>query len=180
MTSYFRSITLSFTICLQRPVSSSMNSAPRRELNVLHPEPRPASLTRCSIDKCCFSSVPPSSHLVMSTQISINFPSAGRRFPWGRVYQPHIHLWSPSNHEPLGKMVRRTSFQPAKMWCSRPYWHNIICCCRHRSEKGLTERFELFVMKKEVCNAYTELNDPIRQRELFEQQAKVQKLTVVF
>lgn len=29
----------------------------------------------------------------------------------------------------------------------------------HRSEKGLTERFELFIMKKEVCNAYTELND---------------------
>uniref|UniRef100_A0A8C7L2R4 Lysine--tRNA ligase n=1 Tax=Oncorhynchus kisutch TaxID=8019 RepID=A0A8C7L2R4_ONCKI len=42
----------------------------------------------------------------------------------------------------------------------------------HRSEKGLTERFELFVLKKEICNAYTELNDPIRQRELFEQQAK--------
>ncbi|KAM7424146.1 hypothetical protein PAMA_000476 [Pampus argenteus] len=42
----------------------------------------------------------------------------------------------------------------------------------HRSQKGLTERFELFVMKKEVCNAYTELNDPVRQRELFEQQAK--------
>nr|XP_019954492.1 PREDICTED: lysine--tRNA ligase isoform X1 [Paralichthys olivaceus] len=42
----------------------------------------------------------------------------------------------------------------------------------HRSQKGLTERFELFVMKKEVCNSYTELNDPIRQRELFEQQAK--------
>ncbi|KAI4875929.1 hypothetical protein NFI96_034516, partial [Prochilodus magdalenae] len=42
----------------------------------------------------------------------------------------------------------------------------------HRSRKGLTERFELFVMKKEICNAYTELNDPIRQRELFEQQAK--------
>lgn len=44
---------------------------------------------------------------------------------------------------------------------------------RHRSEKGLTERFELFVMKKEICNAYTELNDPVRQRQLFEQQAKV-------
>ncbi|KAK1162003.1 hypothetical protein AOXY_G18273 [Acipenser oxyrinchus oxyrinchus] len=42
----------------------------------------------------------------------------------------------------------------------------------HRSQKGLTERFELFVMKKEICNAYTELNDPIKQRELFEQQAK--------
>uniref|UniRef100_A0A673CHQ6 Lysine--tRNA ligase n=1 Tax=Sphaeramia orbicularis TaxID=375764 RepID=A0A673CHQ6_9TELE len=47
-----------------------------------------------------------------------------------------------------------------------------LMCFRHRSQKGLTERFELFVMKKEICNAYTELNDPIRQRELFEQQAK--------
>ncbi|XP_033323178.2 lysyl-tRNA synthetase isoform X2 [Megalopta genalis] len=42
----------------------------------------------------------------------------------------------------------------------------------HRSEKGLTERFELFVMKKEICNAYTELNDPMVQRERFEEQAK--------
>ncbi|KAM3920616.1 lysine--tRNA ligase isoform 1-T1 [Leptodactylus fuscus] len=42
----------------------------------------------------------------------------------------------------------------------------------HRSEKGLTERFELFVMKKEICNAYTELNDPVKQKELFEDQAK--------
>ncbi|XP_076183977.1 lysyl-tRNA synthetase isoform X1 [Ptiloglossa arizonensis] len=42
----------------------------------------------------------------------------------------------------------------------------------HRSEKGLTERFELFIMKKELCNAYTELNDPIVQRERFQEQAK--------
>jgi len=42
----------------------------------------------------------------------------------------------------------------------------------HRTAKGLTERFELFVMCKEVCNAYTELNDPLIQRERFEQQAK--------
>lgn len=41
----------------------------------------------------------------------------------------------------------------------------------HRSVKGLTERFELFIMKKEVCNAYTELNDPVEQRRRFEQQA---------
>jgi len=42
----------------------------------------------------------------------------------------------------------------------------------HRSKAGLTERFELFAMRREVCNAYTELNDPIIQRERFEQQAK--------
>lgn len=41
----------------------------------------------------------------------------------------------------------------------------------HRNRKGLTERFELFVNKKEICNAYTELNDPAVQRERFEQQA---------
>lgn len=45
----------------------------------------------------------------------------------------------------------------------------------HRSVQGLTERFELFIMKKEVVNAYTELNDPAVQRERFEQQAKVIK-----
>ncbi|CAF2795182.1 unnamed protein product [Rotaria sp. Silwood2] len=42
----------------------------------------------------------------------------------------------------------------------------------HRSIPGLTERFELFVCYKEICNAYTELNDPIVQREMFELQAK--------
>ncbi|XP_071948365.1 lysine--tRNA ligase-like isoform X2 [Antedon mediterranea] len=42
----------------------------------------------------------------------------------------------------------------------------------HRSVKGLTERFELFVMQKEVVNAYTELNDPVVQRERFDMQAK--------
>jgi len=41
----------------------------------------------------------------------------------------------------------------------------------HRSLPGLTERFELFINKREVCNAYTELNDPVVQREKFAQQA---------
>ena len=44
---------------------------------------------------------------------------------------------------------------------------------RSRNIKGLTERFELFVCQKEICNAYTELNDPFVQREMFELQAKV-------
>ncbi|KAF6172410.1 hypothetical protein GIB67_025915 [Kingdonia uniflora] len=42
----------------------------------------------------------------------------------------------------------------------------------HRTKPGLTERFELFVNKNEVCNAYTELNDPVVQRERFSEQLK--------
>lgn len=41
----------------------------------------------------------------------------------------------------------------------------------HRSKEGLTERFEMFVMGKELCNAYTELNDPERQLACFQDQA---------
>mmetsp|Transcript_87628 Transcript_87628/g.203827 ORF Transcript_87628/g.203827 Transcript_87628/m.203827 type:complete len:565 (-) Transcript_87628:96-1790(-) len=42
----------------------------------------------------------------------------------------------------------------------------------HRTEAGLTERFELFVNGKELCNAYTELNDPSRQLQCFMAQAQ--------
>ena len=43
----------------------------------------------------------------------------------------------------------------------------------------MTERFELFINKKEVCNAYTELNDPIVQRQRFGDQAKVTAVSIV-
>jgi lysyl-tRNA synthetase, class II len=44
---------------------------------------------------------------------------------------------------------------------------------KHRSKTGVVERFELMVNGKEVANAYTELNDPIEQRERFEDQVKL-------
>jgi lysyl-tRNA synthetase class 2 len=42
----------------------------------------------------------------------------------------------------------------------------------HRDIPEVTERFELFINKREICNAYTELNNPIVQRQRFEAQAK--------
>merc|ERR1712066_948254 len=42
----------------------------------------------------------------------------------------------------------------------------------HREKPGITERFEGFLMGKELLNAFTELNNPMRQRECFMDQAK--------
>ncbi len=78
-------------------------------------------------------------------------------------------------------IAQTTHVPPQPSLCPFPTHHSNLLAlppppapvCRHRSLPGMTERFELFVNCKEVCNAYTELNDPIRQRELFSQQSAV-------
>ncbi|CAH8255999.1 unnamed protein product [Arabidopsis lyrata] len=42
----------------------------------------------------------------------------------------------------------------------------------HRYSDDLTERFELYIVKQELCNAYTELNNPVVQRERFAHQLR--------
>ena len=44
---------------------------------------------------------------------------------------------------------------------------------KHRDKDGLVERFELICNGKEICNAFSEINDPIDQRERFEEQVKL-------
>lgn len=65
------------------------------------------------------------------------------------LIQPHHIIDHPLETTPLCKLHRK----------------------KEQREEGLVERFESFILNQEICNAYSELNDPLLQRELLEKQA---------
>jgi lysyl-tRNA synthetase, class II len=70
----------------------------------------------------------------------------------------------------VGKFIEETCFDPTFI-TGHPQMMSPLAKC-HRQYPGLCERFEAFVCKKGITNAYTELNDPFYQRRRFEEQAR--------
>ncbi|GJM95806.1 hypothetical protein PR202_ga12584 [Eleusine coracana subsp. coracana] len=93
---------------------------------------------------------------VSNPPIEIDFTPPFRRID---MIQELEAIWPISIYQKIYQVMKQTKIMsPLAKW--------------HRSRPKLTERFELFVNKHEVCNAYTELNDPVVQRQRFEEQLK--------
>jgi len=101
--------------------------------------------------------------------------------------EEELKLWCSQNNVEIddksgkGKIIDEIFGEKCEAKCIQPTF--IIdypiemspLCKKHRDNPKLTERFELFVMGKEIANAYTELNDPIDQRKRFEDQLELTK-----
>ncbi|GEM_PF-40639 len=79
------------------------------------------------------------------------------------------HSWGELVQELFGTFVESRLIQPTIV-IDHPL-ESTPLCKGHRGDSRLIERFEPFVAGIEVANAYSELNDPVRQRELLEEQA---------
>ncbi|MFA7330964.1 MAG: lysine--tRNA ligase [Candidatus Delongbacteria bacterium] len=79
--------------------------------------------------------------------------------------------WSRIVDEIFGALVEPTLIQPTFV-CDYPREMSPLAR-RHRSDPRLVERFEAVVAGKELCNSFTELNDPLDQRQRFEEQNRL-------
>ena len=88
----------------------------------------------------------------------------------------HVHY---EKHHKKGDIVHLFFDEFCEMRCIQPTFvidHPIEISPltkKHPTKEGFVERFEMFILGQEMCNAYSEINDPIDQRERFVEQEKL-------
>ncbi|RAL62685.1 hypothetical protein DID88_004528 [Monilinia fructigena] len=90
----------------------------------------------------------------------------------GEKFPPSDQLHTEETNEFLKKVLKKMNVECSPLLLTPHPQMMSPLAKSHRSKPGLCERFEAFVCKKEIVNAYTELNDPFDQRLRFEEQAR--------